>query len=175
MTLLDLEVLKDFDEITYIDLIGCDEWKIKRKEILRRDNCKCTLCAKSMTGKLWIGKELIHIILDENSTKMDAKGTFSKMPSYLEVHHEYYVINRYPWRYKNDSLSTLCRECHQSIHDEKGIQVWDENMMNKMEFGICKKCSGEGYISEYHRIQGGICFKCGGSGHNIPFTYKKNN
>lgn len=35
----------------------------------------------------------------------------------IEVHHFYYVARREPWDYPNDSLVTVCRNCHQSITD----------------------------------------------------------
>ena len=31
----------------------------------------------------------------------------------LHVHHRYYDWGKYPWMYENDSLVTLCAECHE--------------------------------------------------------------
>lgn len=36
----------------------------------------------------------------------------------LHVHHLFYVKGREPWDYPSLSLTTLCHECHDSIHDE---------------------------------------------------------
>ena len=32
--------------------------------------------------------------------------------------------------------------------------------------GICTRCGGTGYLSEYSYVEGGVCFACGGSGRN---------
>jgi 5-methylcytosine-specific restriction endonuclease McrA len=34
----------------------------------------------------------------------------------LNVHHKYYINGHMPWEYNNDSLITLCNECHQKRH-----------------------------------------------------------
>jgi hypothetical protein len=39
----------------------------------------------------------------------------------LEVHHKVYVENIVPWNYHKDDLITLCRDCHQAIHDQENI------------------------------------------------------
>ncbi len=126
-----------------------------------------------MTVKLWLGpKEHINII-DDDSQNYKLTGRNLNESVNLEVHHSYYIVNCFPWNYPNESLLTVCRDCHQKIHDECKIPIWDENMANKMKFGECERCLGKGYISQYHYFQNGRCFKCGGSGHNIPFEYKK--
>jgi 5-methylcytosine-specific restriction endonuclease McrA len=39
----------------------------------------------------------------------------------LEVHHTYYTDGYHLWDYPDDSLITLCRDCHQWWHDNFGI------------------------------------------------------
>lgn len=34
----------------------------------------------------------------------------------LNVHHGYYLPNREPWEYPNESLWCMCEECHQEAH-----------------------------------------------------------
>lgn len=42
----------------------------------------------------------------------------------LEVHHSFYDKSKEPWEYPNDSLITLCTECHKRIHKECEIPKW---------------------------------------------------
>jgi hypothetical protein len=37
----------------------------------------------------------------------------------LHVHHLYYVNDREPWDYKNESLVSLCKNCHKYEDDNK--------------------------------------------------------
>lgn len=171
MTLLELENQKGNDKITYNDLLRCVEWKNKRKEILERDNKRCTICEKIMTSKMKSGDNVMYIKLDKEAIN-NGENVISDVPVHLEVHHKYYVLNRHPWEYNNEALLSVCRECHQNIHSENKIYVFDEKMMNKLEFGECSRCSGKGYLPEYNHVEGGRCFKCGGSGQNVPFKYK---
>ena len=173
MTLIELENIKANEKITYSDLLTCKEWKSKRIEILDRDNHKCTKCEKVATVKLWSGNHIIHVKIDRDAVKNGKELTSSKNSENLEVHHKYYIMNQYPWEYNNEALVSVCRECHQDIHNNTKIDVWDEEMINKLEFGGCSRCSGRGYLSEYNHVQGGQCFNCGGSGQNVPFEYKK--
>jgi hypothetical protein len=32
----------------------------------------------------------------------------------LHVHHRYYIKDKKPWEYENDTLVTLCEECHEN-------------------------------------------------------------
>lgn len=178
MTLKDLEALKENDKITYNDLLACKEWKNKRKEVLEKDNNKCTECGKLRTLKMWSGNNVMYFTLDKESIKNEEKIESTNIPTNLEIHHKYYILNRFPWEYNNDALITVCRDCHQKIHNNNRIYVWDEKMLNKKilnksEFRECSRCSGKGHLHEYIHVQGGRCFKCGGSGYNIPFQFKR--
>lgn len=37
----------------------------------------------------------------------------------LNIHHKYYDFEIMPWEYTNNSLITLCDECHKHWHDMK--------------------------------------------------------
>lgn len=41
----------------------------------------------------------------------------------LHVHHKYYIWNQEPWDAKDESLETLCAECHES-------EGWDKEGFN---------------------------------------------
>lgn len=84
-------------------------------------------------------------------------------PTFLHVHHKYYVLNNLPWEYPNEALVTLCQNCHQNLHNETEIEVFtDENKTTKVEIIICEKCNGSGYLPEFHYYEKGICFSCNG-------------
>ena len=41
----------------------------------------------------------------------------------LQVHHTYYIDGHKPWEYPNDSLLTVCRDCHKDYHEHHEIEV----------------------------------------------------
>ena len=61
-------------------------WQRKRLEIMKRDEFRCRCC--------YSGEE------DEIT---------------LNVHHAYYESGLNPWEYPDDSLTTLCSVCHESV------------------------------------------------------------
>jgi 5-methylcytosine-specific restriction endonuclease McrA len=63
----------------------------------------------------WSLRRLEIILL--SSLKCSRCGTLEN----LEVHHKVYVNNLAPWNYHIDDLITLCRNCHQEIHDNENI------------------------------------------------------
>lgn len=69
-------------------------WRIKRKEILERDNNECQHCKSkgyAMPGQM---------------TKLD-------------VHHKKHLEDRWDLRLDDDNLVTLCGACHNLEHPEK--------------------------------------------------------
>lgn len=36
----------------------------------------------------------------------------------LDVHHTYYVTGAMPWEYENEYIIVLCRNCHDSEHND---------------------------------------------------------
>lgn len=65
-----------------------DPWKVKRIEIMMRDNFQCQV--------LGCGAH----------------------PDYLQVHHLYYLDDLKPWEYSNDCLTTLCGKHHAEYHQK---------------------------------------------------------
>jgi hypothetical protein len=88
----------------------------------------------------------------------------------LDLHHRYYIQGRKPWEYNDDCFLPLCRECHNNVHLNQAIPLYQENSINSeiinenLQLIQCDRCHGEGYISRYQHIQNGICFKCWGDG-----------
>lgn len=84
-------------------------------------------------------------------------------PNILHVHHTYYIKNHLPWEYKDESLMTLCSDCHQKLHNETYIPIYENKFLSeKLNFKKCLRCSGSGYIGKYHYYMDGICFRCNG-------------
>lgn len=42
----------------------------------------------------------------------------------LNVHHQYYIKGRMPWEYSNDSLLTLCEDCHHGINTHDWVKAF---------------------------------------------------
>jgi len=154
---------KDDDKISYFDLLSCDEWKAKRLTILNRDSHKCCECNRTKTIKLISGSAEYYYYNDENNKKI-----FCKEPIYLHIHHKLYILNRLPWEYDSEHLQTLCSPCHERLHNNEDVKVWDERQLKILEYGSCDRCSGKGYIKQYKHVEGGRCFKCLGHGYILP-------
>ena len=80
----------------YERLLQQPEWKEKRLHIIRRDGHHCQYCGATTN---------------------------------LEVHHKYYLqypdhTRPKPWEYPDTALITLCRDCHQKVHDTKKIKYY---------------------------------------------------
>lgn len=80
----------------------------------------------------------------------------------LHVHHTYYLKTKLPWEYENNSLQTLCWDCHENLHKDQIIPVYIGNEVVD-SFTLCKRCFGAGQIPEYNHVQQGICFRCNGA------------
>lgn len=84
-------------EISYVEMLLTELWKRKREEILERDNRKCRNCGS--THDLQIHHKQYHI---------DSKTGFKKEP----------------WKYEDKYLITLCRQCHETGHNQYIIPVF---------------------------------------------------
>jgi hypothetical protein len=52
--------------------------------------------------------------------------------SQLHIHHRYYVWGRNPWEYEDDSLVTLCKDCHKEESDSLKMEsTWLNNEIKK--------------------------------------------
>ncbi len=81
----------------YEKLLQTNEWREKRQSILIRDGYKCYRCGSGS------GLEVHH----RQYHKKLATGHFVK-----------------PWKYKNNNLITLCRNCHQQGHHKFTVPVF---------------------------------------------------
>ena len=82
----------------------------------------------------------------------------------LNIHHTYYTRECKPWEYENDSLVTLCEDCHKKRHENTRIPLYDQEKRHISNLIPCDRCGGSGYLPQYNHIEHGICFKCNGEG-----------
>ncbi len=101
--------------------------------------------------------------LSEVVKKLNSSQHIWKYFKGLHVHHTYYQHNKMPWEYPDESLQTLCINCHIQLHKEQTIPVLDENGVNIGEYHYCDRCSGAGWFPQYLHVEEGICFKCKGA------------
>lgn len=80
----------------------------------------------------------------------------------LHIHHKYYVKNLLAWEYPDEALITLCFDCHENLHKDQTIPVYENTNHLAGEYHFCKRCHGTGRFPEYSHIQSGICFECNG-------------
>lgn len=170
MTLQDLLHQKTEDQVTYSDILQTDEWKVRRNEILKRDDFYCTKCGLSET--LWHAGKLIsfdkskYLDIVYQGERITADAPFeSDRNIYLHVHHKHYVLGRLPWEYSDEELTTLCNWCHWELHENEQIKVYQESDsgLEDLNMKICSRCNGAGVFPEYSHVQAGICFKCNGA------------
>ena len=147
------------EDLTYVNLLSCLEWQIKRMKIFRRDGLNCTRCSKAAKNSD------LRFFLD---IKGDIESlSFSYAPHGFDVHHLHYIKGRLPWEYENNALISVCRDCHVEIHRTETIKLYDIDGVTELETNACNRCSGEGFIELYRHVQGGICFKCRGVGKEL--------
>ena len=89
----------------YDNLLHNPKWLSCRKRILERDNHKCQ----------WCGSD-----------------------KYLQIHHKYYcklpnnkLVN--PWEYKEDCFMTLCKSCHEKLHQKYKNKVYYRSYGEQIE------------------------------------------
>lgn len=81
----------------------------------------------------------------------------------LHVHHKYYQVDLLPWEYPDNALTSLCHYCHENLHKDGKVDVFDEFGNNIDKYSYCKKCHGAGWFPEYKHFHAGICFRCWGA------------
>lgn len=53
----------------------------------------------------------------------------------LHVHHRFYIKNKNPWEYNNDTLITLCKNCHEEETNYNNLLKNESfNILNKSLF-----------------------------------------
>lgn len=82
----------------------------------------------------------------------------------LNIHHTHYTKGLKPWEYENDSLVTLCEDCHKKRHENTKIPLYDQEKRLISNLVPCSRCGGSGYLPQYSHVEHGICFKCYGEG-----------
>jgi len=138
------------------------EWKSKRASIINRDGNKCCRCNKGNISKFANGFTY-QVIGETPSNHLE----FSDKLLCLQVHHTYYVKGNLPWDYPDESLVTLCNRCHTSLHSHILIPKLEKSQGGNLllvNTGVCKKCTGVGWIPKYDYFMEGICFDCWGKG-----------
>src|SRR5690606_1821448 len=110
-------------------------------------------------------KRAISLKLFDNYLNNDLKDYEWQYFSGLHVHHSYYIKNLLPWEYKDKSLMTLCMTCHENLHKNKTVPVYNsEKELNRIgELTYCSRCHGAGWFPEYIHVQEGVCFECNGA------------
>jgi 5-methylcytosine-specific restriction endonuclease McrA len=87
------------DGIRYGKSLRTKEWRDKRKQILARDNNRCQACGS--IKNLQIHHKQIHY---------DASTRGQKTPA-----------RKLPWKYPDNLMITLCRDCHNKGHQRKTL------------------------------------------------------
>jgi hypothetical protein len=154
----------------YNDLLQTSEWCKKREEILSRDKRTCTKCNAEETIHLVGGKHVkVKFIPKQKLFEgIDVEPELESVstPVFLHVHHTYYILDRLPWEYDNDSLVTLCNNCHNIVHQDTDpnnyIPVYTSTGELLAEISPCSRCHGSGYFPEFSHVEGGVCFRCRG-------------
>lgn len=80
----------------------------------------------------------------------------------LHIHHKYYMKDLLAWEYKDDALITLCQTCHEYLHKNQEIPIFNNAFEQIGNYKYCKRCHGAGIFPEYSHVQNGICFRCNG-------------
>lgn len=81
----------------------------------------------------------------------------------IHVHHKYYQLSKLPWEYPDEALVSLCWICHENLHANQKVLVYDENMNVVNKYTPCQRCFGAGWIPEFKHFHAGVCFRCGGA------------
>jgi 5-methylcytosine-specific restriction endonuclease McrA len=181
---------KPQERISYLEKLSTEEWSQKRGAIIERDKFTCKKCNLKVTelknGLMYRNKTEQEInaykkkianswydsVLPEHKHNYDRdvlpdilkNSIIWPEQMILQVHHEYYILGKLPWDYPDESLITLCIDCHQKVHDDSNVPIFsDDTMAVELNYTKCVTCNGSGYRPEYHYHMDGICFDCGGN------------
>ncbi|BAY96885.1 hypothetical protein NIES37_08220 [Tolypothrix tenuis PCC 7101] len=99
---------------------------------------------------------------------------------FLHIHHTYYLKLTLPWNYPNESLITLCEKCHDKIHKQIKVPVFEivKGYYVDTNSQPCHRCNGTGRFPEFKHRDNGICYRCRGARYEELIgvsTGKKNN
>jgi hypothetical protein len=177
----------------YMILLQTAEWANFRIHILDRHGHACEQCRapeekeiemsedKKAAYKAEYDKQLaefnwrkanftreqwIESLLDGTYIGLPAQVVYKQIVhTSLQIHHKLYFENKLPWQYSAGHIQILCSNCHTEAHRTTRIYTYqDESMQFRKEEAQCERCSGTGYLPQYHYHDDGICYSCGGLG-----------
>lgn len=168
------ELISTKDRPSYSELLKCDEWQSKRKEIKIKNHNLCSICKTTgpheykprLKGNLTYFVPVVYDIEEDQFGRQKIIEIEMDFNSELHVHHKYYVLTRLPWDYADEDLTLVCYNCHKNIHYNEEI-ICFKNEFDKQYFHLtpCNRCESTGYLIEYHYYQNGVCFQCNGTGY----------
>jgi hypothetical protein len=94
--------------------------------------------------------------------EIDITGLIFTFVAGLHIHHHYYQEDRMAWEYPDKALTTLCWQCHETLHKNEKVKVLDSKGRVIGERTTCSRCFGAGVFPEYSHVKSGICFRCHG-------------
>jgi hypothetical protein len=155
--------------IPYARLLYTQEWAEAREQIVDRDGGFCSSCGRGETigGRkgdyFGFGLKLIEVLAGWKKEMIEVEELYSsEKPYHLEVHHKYYVHNKYPWQYPEEALVTLCNWCHNELH-QKTVVPYYSSEGQALGYTPCSRCYGIGRLPEYSHVDDGVCFRCAGA------------
>ena len=192
------------DDFDYNTQLRQYKWHEKRFNFFGTAGYKCSTCNASATIKMIseIGENDSRSIsykydqfVGHNQNKIDAaigilnsfnlpllvlNWSFLQHPTndedvILQLHHKYYINDdRKAWEYDDDCFQVLCKSCHEEIHENSIIPVYDneeDRLINQQNLNAtirrCGRCEGIGFIERFRHVHNGICFECWGEGYSI--------
>lgn len=81
----------------------------------------------------------------------------------LHIHHKYYIMDKTAWEYEDHALITLCAVCHDKLHENQTIPVFNNEMDVLTDYHYCLRCHGKGVFPKFTHVEAGICFRCNGA------------
>lgn len=71
----------------------------------------------------------------------------------LHIHHKRYERGKLPWEYEDETLCTLCKECHklEEALKDRNIDMYDHAKGSNMTcIRLWKWISGASFLAKYH-------------------------
>ena len=110
--------------------------------------------------------ETLEMLKNEISSKLKIYENNTKVnwifKGGLHIHHKYYINGKKAWEYNNEALITLCYSCHEELHKNETIAIYNNEFELIGNYKYCLRCHGAGILPEYSHVKSGICFRCNG-------------
>jgi 5-methylcytosine-specific restriction endonuclease McrA len=159
--------------IPYYELLETEEWFHKRKNIIKRDNYKCSIC-DSFEYLNWDkqldGTYKYYCINWGEGEDMPFEWHYSDRKVWLHVHHKFYIEDKLPWEYDDKDLMTYCNWCHYDFHEKNVIKFYKQevdNNLTEVTYIPCKRCHGAGCFPQYRHVENGIFFELKAIGRQV--------